>query len=259
MRPIPGRIFVCISPWLSLWESCRALIQRINVSETERVPPSSRGVGRRPGGSRGDLRSPAARGNAAADLASPFGGWHCVSNVRGVAVGGKWWHGEAVTERVVGDGFPVPPSAPQVRRIWLSLWESCLPGGQTERVFSILHKSHPNAINGMGRADMRAFRPLVRPLHDRSANADRSHMTIFSGPNGPKILLTQNQVIMPYPTFHFPFSTFNIPSVRPQHKQNPRPFKRVGVVCVYSVVTSEVLVNRIAFPLSRVLSSAPSV
>ena len=23
-------------------------------------------------------------------------------------------------------------------------------------------------------------------------------MTIFSGPNGPKILLTQNQVIMPY-------------------------------------------------------------
>ena len=27
----------------------------------------------------------------------------------------------------------------------------------------------------------------------------RSHMTIFSGPTGPKILLTQNQVIMPYP------------------------------------------------------------
>ena len=26
----------------------------------------------------------------------------------------------------------------------------------------------------------------------------RSHMTIFSGPTGPKILLTQNQVIMPY-------------------------------------------------------------
>ena len=24
-------------------------------------------------------------------------------------------------------------------------------------------------------------------------------MTIFSGPTGPKILLTQNQVIMPYP------------------------------------------------------------
>ena len=26
----------------------------------------------------------------------------------------------------------------------------------------------------------------------------RSHMTIFSGPTGPKILLAQNQVIMPY-------------------------------------------------------------
>ena len=26
----------------------------------------------------------------------------------------------------------------------------------------------------------------------------RSHMTVFSGPTGPKILLTQNQVIMPY-------------------------------------------------------------
>jgi len=28
-------------------------------------------------------------------------------------------------------------------------------------------------------------------------------MTIFSGPTGPKILLTQNQVMMPYPV-HFP-------------------------------------------------------
>ncbi|MBR6762532.1 MAG: hypothetical protein IKM13_02145, partial [Clostridia bacterium] len=27
----------------------------------------------------------------------------------------------------------------------------------------------------------------------------RSYMTVFSGPTGPKILLTQNQVIMPYP------------------------------------------------------------
>ena len=57
----------------------------------------------------------------------------------------------------------------------------------------------PQAASGPERADMRAFRPLVRPLRDRSANADRSHMTVFSGPTGPKISLTGNQVIMPYP------------------------------------------------------------
>ena len=40
-------------------------------------------------------------------------------------------------------------------------------------------------------------------LHDRSANADRSHMNVFSGPTGPKISLTGNHVIMTYPV-HFP-------------------------------------------------------
>ena len=44
------------------------------------------------------------------------------------------------------------------------------------------------------------------PLLDRSANADRSHMRAVegagpydSGPTGPKISLSGNQVIMPYP------------------------------------------------------------
>ena len=38
--------------------------------------------------------------------------------------------------RTVGDGFPVPPSAPQVRRIWFCT------------------NSVPHAVNGMGRADV---------------------------------------------------------------------------------------------------------
>ena len=45
-------------------------------------------------------------------------------------------------------------------------------------------------------------------------------MTVFSGPTGPKILLTQNQVMMPYPTFHFPFSTFHLPPASPAYAIN---------------------------------------
>ena len=52
--------------------------------------------------------------------------------------------------------------------------------------------------------ELRIYCTIIRDFmqvtwsHDRSLR-DRSHMTVFSGPTGPKILLTQNQVIMPYP------------------------------------------------------------
>ena len=108
----------------------------------------------------------------------------------------------------------------------------CLPFGQTERVCTIL-QIHPRAVNGPERADAHIGPYYVMPCilrrddhwssgtfrhaHTRlflqtttfrTANGrpymigrsdGRSHMTIFSGPTGPKILLTQNQVIMPYP------------------------------------------------------------
>jgi len=42
-------------------------------------------------------------------------------------------------------------------------------------------------------------------------------MTIFSGPTGPKILLTQNQVIMPYPVdFRIVGDGFPVPPSAPQ-------------------------------------------
>ena len=91
----------------------------------------------------------------------------------------KTWH------YIVGaDAHIGPPSAPQVRRIWLSLWGMALrkqcqgaspqgtnavcPSGRL-RGFVQFCKSIPRPVNGPGRADMRAFRPLVRPLHDHSA------------------------------------------------------------------------------------------
>ena len=67
----------------------------------------------------------------------------------------------------VGAGFPGPPSAPQVRRTGFCT------------VFI------PRPASGPGRADMRAFRPLVRPLLDRPLRRPIAYDRFF-GPHRPE-------------------------------------------------------------------------
>ena len=112
----------------------------------------------------------------------------CVSNVRGRPRRGQWIaHIRLPPHRRCGGPC-------------LSLWGMALrkqgqgaspqgtnavcPSGRLRGLFRSCTNSHPPCRRRHGgRADMRAFRPLVRPLRDRSANADR----------------LQNRVMIPHP------------------------------------------------------------
>jgi len=72
----------------------------------------------------------------------------------------------------------------------------------------ILHKTIPRPVNGPGRADMRAFRPLVRPLHDRPLRRPIAYDRFF-GPHRPE----------------------NFANAKPGHYAIPGRFHIVGATC----------------------------